>query len=285
MRVLLMIIGCTLFPLTYARDTQPGYAAWASCETTVCQRVQDEAEGMARVKLLRSYVYETVRLLDSLMESMDNELIQIAEEMKTFVGSRCQSAHGILASVIEKRPRSDAEGLSAGIMEESTAQFDAKEETDVSNGIESAGQSAWSVPDSWSWTTSQEHDEDEDVPVLQSSTSNKEGYEQQTSDWQVSENELTSRISSDRLDQQLGGSVQQANTGDGTGSVWQPMRGPSTNKGRQGHERKEDLSTSASQNQVSTSQFQRYGNNCRGLPGSPFAVPGIDSWCDVNCSR
>ena len=39
--------------------------SWGSCQRTVCERVVQESDGLARVKLLRGYVTETVKIMHS----------------------------------------------------------------------------------------------------------------------------------------------------------------------------------------------------------------------------
>lgn len=43
-----------------SRDVQMTQRDWATCGATICTRVQEEAEDLARLKLLRTYVSETV---------------------------------------------------------------------------------------------------------------------------------------------------------------------------------------------------------------------------------
>lgn len=44
-----------------------------------------------------------VKLLDSLMVSLDQELVDIAKGMKEFVGPSCTQAHAALAQVVKVR--------------------------------------------------------------------------------------------------------------------------------------------------------------------------------------
>ncbi|KAF2368186.1 hypothetical protein FHG87_001048 [Trinorchestia longiramus] len=294
-----------LVPAVAGRDVttaRQDAAAWSSCEGTLCRKIQDEADGLARVKLLRNYVVETVRLLDHLMESMDSELSDIAEEMTEFIGPRCRSAHTILASIVEKSPRRDSDELSAGIMEESTAQRleDRHDSTeDISDGIETDDQRSddnlWSTPGSWQssntrepWasSTSQPSRLGKELYAQgsYSTPANQQAQGQHNSGWVVTDNDPWSKESREydddvryrnQYDRRPGGSGSGNlysttrplnNEASGHGNVWRPSHGPPSNKDRQSRQRE-------------------HGSNCKGLQGSPFAVPGIDSWCSVNCGR
>lgn len=288
------------------------FSSWASCQQTVCGRIRDEAEGLARLKLLRGYVTETVKLLDSLMDSMDSELVGIATEMKDFVGPRCESAHQMLQQVAEVMPARDFE-LSAGIMEESTVQRVVDAQTsgrqELGGDIEQQGYDSdlqgWSSPDSdfgnYSPGTDRQSNSGQSNSG-QSSFSNRKGIEEQESSssstssslgWGVENTDNSVYSEEDTLDRQQGwragrgegqnpaskGKGRQLDQGSQGGQTWGSGGGGGSKGGSQRHNSAGETYQTSSSNQYNSavshtgSSGSRVGSGGGGSSSSWRPVP------------
>ncbi|XP_047489896.1 protein RNA-directed DNA methylation 3-like [Penaeus chinensis] len=74
--------------------------SWAACEEAVCHEVLRQTEGLHRLKLLRGYIIQTMRLMDKLVTSMDEELVQAGKGMADFIGPKCEGSHAFLRDII-----------------------------------------------------------------------------------------------------------------------------------------------------------------------------------------
>jgi len=311
LRLLLVLATCGGGSAIYARypETQP-----AVCPEPSCEEVLAEAEGLARAKLMRSYVSETVKLLESLMASLDAELIDIAKSVEQHTGPACEDARRVLLQVAEPmRDRGGRADLSAGIMEESTAQALEKQtfSADIGSNIVQDTSSSWDGDDLAS------------VVDLRGSSSHKTslggqgGPSSHKTSWggqggaysresslnpQGSESSLTNKPD-------VGSHGSNPHHPHHPHSPHHPHHSasnkpahhntirPSPQKGRQLHGAS---SSSPDRFTPSPSEYSDgsggpapagswapvpSGPSCRALRGSPFLVPGLDDWCRENCSN
>lgn len=82
-------------------------SSWAACEGAVCYEVRRQTEGLHRLKLLRGYIVQTMRLMDKLVASMDEELVQAGGEMAAFIGPKCEASHAFLRDIIQTSTAAD----------------------------------------------------------------------------------------------------------------------------------------------------------------------------------
>ncbi|XP_064086024.1 uncharacterized protein LOC135201067 [Macrobrachium nipponense] len=89
-----VILGVSLTGVSSQRGS-----SWDSCRGVVCNEVQRQAEGLTRLKLLRNYVVQTMQLMDSLVTSLDEELVKTGQGLSLFVGPHCETAHTLLQHI------------------------------------------------------------------------------------------------------------------------------------------------------------------------------------------
>ncbi|XP_063614389.1 keratin, type I cytoskeletal 9-like isoform X1 [Penaeus indicus] len=86
--------------------------SWAACEGAVCHEVLRQTEGLHRLKLLRGYIIQTMRLMDKLVTSMDEELVQAGKGMADFIGPKCEASHSFLRDIIATTAATDRSDVS-----------------------------------------------------------------------------------------------------------------------------------------------------------------------------
>ncbi|XP_045583230.1 spidroin-1 [Procambarus clarkii] len=72
---------------------------WEACEGPVCLEVRRQAEGLARLKFLRNYINQTVNMMNTLVSTLEEELVKTGEGLAQFIGPRCPAAHPLLLEV------------------------------------------------------------------------------------------------------------------------------------------------------------------------------------------
>ncbi|XP_037791095.1 keratin, type II cytoskeletal 2 epidermal-like [Penaeus monodon] len=102
---LLLLVGVNGAAVV-GEDEGPG-GSWAACEGAVCYEVLRQTEGLHRLKLLRGYIIQTMRLMDKLATTMDEELIQAGREMADFIGPKCEASHAFLRDIIATSAAAD----------------------------------------------------------------------------------------------------------------------------------------------------------------------------------
>ncbi|KAG7164739.1 hypothetical protein Hamer_G005146 [Homarus americanus] len=68
--------------------------SWETCETPMCDQVNQHAQGLANLKLMTNYITKT------LVTKMDQVLLVTGNSMTDFIGQKCPSAHPLLQQVM-----------------------------------------------------------------------------------------------------------------------------------------------------------------------------------------
>jgi len=298
----LAVIGSS--SANYGRYTE---AQPAACPEPSCGEVLAEAEGLARAKLMRSYVSETVKLLESLMASLDAELVDIANTVEQHTGPACEEARRVLLQVAEPMDggRGGRADLSAGIMEESAAQALEKQTYGVEIGANIVQETQ---PSSWDENSSEDL---ASVVDLRGSSGHKASWGIHNADHSYTNKPHTDSPNAypnpsnpnpqypHNLNPQYphnpSPQYPHHSASNKPGHI-NTIR-PSPQKGRQLHGSSSNAGSSYSAspelNHASTgvssgpsvSWAPVGGPSCRALRGSPFLVPGLDDWCRENCAN
>ncbi|XP_042214464.1 uncharacterized protein LOC121861043 [Homarus americanus] len=80
------------------------FSTFDVCADSLCDQLVRQANGLARIKMVRKYIMDTVTMMDSLVTALDAELVVAGETMTRALGNRCRTAHAVLSDVI-KGPR------------------------------------------------------------------------------------------------------------------------------------------------------------------------------------
>ncbi|XP_064086943.1 uncharacterized protein LOC135201709 [Macrobrachium nipponense] len=77
------------------------------CSDAVCDQMVRQANGLARLKVLRQYVVNALSSMDRLVTALDAELVVAGELLTRSLGNRCRAAHAVLADVTKGPAESD----------------------------------------------------------------------------------------------------------------------------------------------------------------------------------
>ncbi|XP_066979461.1 uncharacterized protein [Macrobrachium rosenbergii] len=66
-----------------------------------------QANGLARLKMIRQYVVSALSSMDRLVTALDAELVVAGELLTRSLGNRCRAAHAVLADVTKGPAESD----------------------------------------------------------------------------------------------------------------------------------------------------------------------------------
>ncbi|XP_071518053.1 uncharacterized protein [Panulirus ornatus] len=69
---------------------------WGSCHDVVCREVQNQMEGMTRLKRMRNYIIQTMHVMKTLLASLDEEVFDTTQDITRFIGHRCPAVHVLL---------------------------------------------------------------------------------------------------------------------------------------------------------------------------------------------
>ncbi|XP_068242650.1 uncharacterized protein [Palaemon carinicauda] len=77
------------------------------CGDAICDQMVRQANGLARLKMIRQYVVNTLSTMDRLVTALDAELVVAGELLSRSLGNRCRAAHAVLAEVTKGPGQSD----------------------------------------------------------------------------------------------------------------------------------------------------------------------------------
>ncbi|XP_045623764.1 uncharacterized protein [Procambarus clarkii] len=83
------------------------FSTFDTCADSLCDQVVRQAHGLARIKMVRKYIMETMTMMDSLVTALDAELVVAGETMTRALGNRCRAAHAVLSDVTKGPADSD----------------------------------------------------------------------------------------------------------------------------------------------------------------------------------
>ncbi|XP_018023705.1 uncharacterized protein LOC108679562 [Hyalella azteca] len=78
-----------------------------SCSNSVCDYVLRQANSLARIKLLREYIKDTVGMLDRLVTAVDSQLVTAGDTLARSVGSSCRAARPVLSDITKSNVEVD----------------------------------------------------------------------------------------------------------------------------------------------------------------------------------
>lgn len=77
------------------------------CSDAICDQMVRQANGLARIKMIRKYIVNSVSMMDKLVTALDAELVVAGELLTRSLGNRCRAAHAVLGDVIKGPVESD----------------------------------------------------------------------------------------------------------------------------------------------------------------------------------
>ncbi|XP_071526307.1 uncharacterized protein [Panulirus ornatus] len=83
------------------------FSTFDVCGDTLCDQIVRQANGLARIKMVRKYIMDTVGIMDSLVTALDAELVVAGETLTRALGNRCRAAHAVLWHVTKGPMNSD----------------------------------------------------------------------------------------------------------------------------------------------------------------------------------
>ncbi|KAL7644446.1 UNVERIFIED_CONTAM: hypothetical protein RMT77_005278 [Armadillidium vulgare] len=249
------------------------------CKTIVCEQAHEQAKGLSQLALLDEFVSQTVLLLRDLMKTMDGEIEKSAKSLLRYIHPHCTSTQRILEEVIEKQSEKIevAPFLGEGIkpMEEDEQE---KDEQSIQTG---GGQDNYnyiideragtSQNNKWSKYDSKNDDVQESVSDYDDSV-----YENKSEENQFSGRGWTGQWVG------IEKSKEQESQKWKNSQNWSSKTGGETRLSHRSREGK-----SVHKPEVLDSSENDLGFKiCKGVnKGSAFWVPGIDQWCQENCSK
>lgn len=238
----------------FQRQQEPWHSPSSACFQEACDIIKDEVDSLSRLKIVRTYVTETVKLLDSLMGSMDEELVKIATKIKESGAENCPDLPSPLDYIAEPMERDRASAIPL-ITEDSV-------ELNYGSGQLTVGQNIEVHDDLDELSHGIEQTTDQDTHRSTSTWSSRDWSQHSSMENDVDSNE----------DGRWGGRTL---WGQGGSSTHSPGKGRQLTDAPRGRQTLGDA----------TSTWRPVAGNCRGVRDSPHFVPGIDSWCRDNCSR
>ncbi|KAF2352260.1 hypothetical protein FHG87_016983 [Trinorchestia longiramus] len=78
-----------------------------ACSNSVCDYVLRQAHSLARIKLLREYIKDTVGMLDRLVTAVDSQLVTAGDTLARSVGNSCRAVRPVLTDVTKSNVNAD----------------------------------------------------------------------------------------------------------------------------------------------------------------------------------
>jgi len=253
--------------ILYGRS-RDGDSSWAKCKEPVCQEVNRQAEGLLRLKHLRNYIVETMRIMDSLVTSVDAELVTQGAELSKFVGPLCTNSHEMMLNITTPSANANLDMGVGGPLSQDVDRFPTLD-TEAQAVSKTSGRTGRRQFD-------QEGSESRIVETYGSSgsSSNKRRPSGSKHLNQVSpgtnQHGATGIVTREGIPSSSGGGGGGGYGGaNSISDISYDRRGSSTGFGSGGGGR--SISSDG-------------GSGCRSVePGSAHWVPGLDDWCATNC--
>ncbi|CAL4071851.1 unnamed protein product [Meganyctiphanes norvegica] len=265
-------------------QSRNGESSWAACKEPVCQEVGSQAEGLLRLKDLRNYIVETMRLMDSLVTSVDAELVNQGADIAKFVGPLCRNSHEMLLNISTPSANANLEMGVNGPLSQNVDRFTTQNTEPT--GSKTSGRRQAKLDSMWEQDAEQGE------------------FDQETSESRVHVTYSTSDSSSNKI-RPSGSDGRQQRPVDGTSHQYGPHGStgivtnagiPSTSGGGggggYGGANTVSGGGSGKGRAVTYTGFGSGGNGgrvvdssgCKGVErGSTHWVPGLDGWCATNC--
>ncbi|XP_045111356.1 uncharacterized protein LOC123504665 isoform X2 [Portunus trituberculatus] len=289
-------------------------SGWSmQCRGPVCETAEKQAEGLARLRVLSDYIKETMNLMESVIASLDDEMVEVAQELKSAVGRRCYSRTlASLGPLIMNHQNHSSQQVSENIIEATSDSEGTQSSTDMAQSSSSAISEDVDTVLGSSYSTTQYTSQ---TPYSSSTTyGNGRGSQRtgSTSHASTTRTSHTSRLpdASNKYEAQPSSITTTTYTAPEDVSRWQGgsgrwqggghghggSRGQGIGRGQGGGLGKEHGGGrgrvwghgrgNRNRAHEEPPPVQPQGSGCRGVPvGSPHYIPGLDYWCKTNCPQ